>query len=98
MTPEAKVKIRVKVLLALHNVYWHMPVQNGMGAPSLDFVCCHKGRYFAIETKAGDKKATPRQQITINAIHRAGGPAFVVNETPKTWEILEEYLKSITGE
>lgn len=79
-TPEGAVKDKVKALLKEHGAYWHCPVQNGMGAPSLDFICCHRGRYFGIETKAGNKKPTPRQETTINQIRLAGGLAFVVNE------------------
>jgi hypothetical protein len=51
-----------------------------MGAPSLDFICCHQGRYFGIETKAGKGKPTPRQETTIKQIRDAGGLAFVINE------------------
>ena len=81
MTPEGKVKAKVKELLKEHGAYWHCPVQNGLGAPSLDFVCCHRGLYFVVETKAGNKQPTPRQEITINQIRLAGGLAFVVNES-----------------
>ena len=80
MTPEGKVKAKVKELLKHHGAYWHMPVQNGMGAPSLDVVGCHRGAYFAVETKAGNKKPTPRQEITMQQIRSAGGLAFLVNE------------------
>lgn len=80
-TPEGKVKARVKRLLQLRGAYWHCPVQNGMGAPSLDFVGCHHGRYYAVETKAGNKRPTPRQEETIRQIEAAGGKCFVVNET-----------------
>ena len=80
MTPEGKIKTKVKELLKQHGAYWHMPVQNGMGAPSLDVVGCHRGAYFAVETKAGNKKPTPRQEITMQQIRSAGGLAFLVNE------------------
>lgn len=80
MTPEGKVKAKVKDVLKQYGAYWHCPVQNGMGAPSLDFVCCFRGRYFAIETKAGNKQPTPRQESTIDTIRKAGGLAFVINE------------------
>ena len=89
MTPEGKVKAKVKELLKEHGAYWHCPVQNGMGAPSLDFVCCHRGLYFAIETKAWNKQPTPRQEITINQIRLAGGLAFVVNESEGMNELRE---------
>ena len=90
-TPEGKVKAQVKKLLTEFNAYWHCPVQNGMGAPSLDFICCHDGRYFGIETKAGNKKMTPRQKNTSNEIRQAGGLAFLVNET-EGFEELREWL------
>lgn len=61
--------------------YWHMPVQNGMGAPSLDFICCLNGLYFAIETKAEGKMMTPRQDKTAEEIRAAGGKVFVVAGT-----------------
>ena len=88
-TPEGVVKNKVKKLLTEFNVYWHMPVQNGMGAPSLDFICCHEGRFFGIETKAGNKKPTPRQETTMNQIRLAGGLAFLVNEVEGLQELRE---------
>lgn len=91
MTPEGKVKAKVKDVLKKHGAYYHMPVQNGLGAPSLDFVCCHKGLYFAIETKAGNKQPTPRQETTINQIRLAGGLAFVINEVTGLSD-LEDWL------
>lgn len=91
-TPEGKVKEKVKKLLKQYGAYWHMPVQNGMGAPSLDFVCCHKGRFFAIETKAGSKGMTERQAYTRSQIVAAGGTVFLVNET-FGMDILENWMK-----
>ncbi|MDE2102742.1 MAG: VRR-NUC domain-containing protein [Patescibacteria group bacterium] len=78
-TPEGKVKELVKSALRKYGVYWHCPVQNGMGAPSLDFVCCYRGKYFAIETKAPGKKPTPRQELTMEQISASGGVCFVVD-------------------
>jgi hypothetical protein len=79
MTPEGFVKAAVKKLLDAHKAYYHMPVTNGMGKPSLDFIGCHEGRFFAVETKAPGKKPTPRQELTIAEIRRAKGPAFVID-------------------
>lgn len=94
-TPEGRVKAKVKVLLKKYDAYWHCPVQNGMGAPSLDFICCLRGKYFAIETKAGNKKPTPRQETTISEIQKAGGHAFVVNEE-SGMDLLETWLIEIS--
>lgn len=79
-TPESLVKAKVRKVLKMFGAYWHSPVQNGMGAPSLDFVCCYHGKYVAIETKAPGKKPTPRQEITIAEIVAAGGKVFVVSD------------------
>ena len=65
LTPEGKVKEQVKRLLRSHNAYYFMPVQNGMGAPSLDFLICHNGNFLGVETKAPGKKPTKRQEVTM---------------------------------
>ena len=80
-TPEGKIKEQVKKVLAKYGVYWHCPVQNGMGSPSLDFICAHYGRYVAIETKAPGKKPTERQWNTMARITAAGGVCFVVHDS-----------------
>lgn len=80
MTPEGKVKETVRTMLKKHHAYWHSPVQNGMGRPSLDFICCLRGRYFAVETKAPGNYLTQRQQLTKKEIEDAGGRVFVVGE------------------
>ena len=64
-TPEKKVKDNVIKILKAHGAYYHMPVVNGMGTPTLDFVGCHKGSFFSIETKAPGKVPTPRQLLTM---------------------------------
>ena len=79
MTPEGKVKEQVKKLLKQYGAYYHMPVMNGMGAPTLDFIVCCNGVFLAVETKAPGKKPTPRQQITITDMKRAGASVFVVS-------------------
>ncbi len=80
-TPEGRVKATVKKLLQGHGVYYHMPVQNGMGKPTLDFIGCSNGRFFAVETKAPGKKPTDRQQTTIEEMRAAGGTVFVIDTT-----------------
>lgn len=80
MTPEGKVKAKVKKLLNKYGSYSHAPVQNGMGAPSLDFVCCVGGLYVAVETKTRGKKPSPRQEKTMGQIRNANGIAVMVDE------------------
>lgn len=93
MTPEGRVKAKVKSCLQANGAYYHMPVQNGMGAPTLDFVGCHFGRFFAVETKAGNKGMTPRQETTAEAMRAAGAKVFLVNEATG----LSELAQWLTG-
>jgi penicillin-binding protein-related factor A (putative recombinase) len=91
-TPEGKVKKQVKALLKQYGAYYHMPVQTGYGAPTLDFIGCYRGRYFGIETKAPGKKPTPRQELTMAMINEAGGAVFVIDSEPdelEAWLLLQ---------
>lgn len=71
-TQENLVKKRVREYLMEIGAYTFMPVQMGMGAATLDFLCCYKGRFIAIETKATGKKATKRQELIALAMQEAG--------------------------
>ena len=93
MTPEGKVKEQVKKLLREYGAYYHMPVQNGMGAPTLDFVGCYRGHYFAIEAKAPGKLPTRRQYDTMSDITWAGGQCFVVDGSAENTAKLVAWLK-----
>ena len=86
-TPEGKVKEKIREVLKLHNVYAHMPVLNGMGKPSLDFVCCHRGQFFAIEAKAPGKTWTERQLKTKAEMEAAGGTVFLVSKKSELEEV-----------
>lgn len=84
-TPEGRIKDMVKRGLAKiikeHPcLYRFMPVQNGMGAPGLDFYLCAGGWFIAIETKVKGKKPTPRQETTIAQIEAAHGLVFIVDD------------------
>lgn len=94
MTPEGKVKERLKKLLKRYNVYWHCPVMNGMGSPTLDFICCHCGYYFAIETKAPGQKPTKRQELTMASMAEAGAFVFTV-AIDADFDRLEAYLQFV---
>jgi|SRR5215472_334312 len=80
ITPEGKIKTRVKLLLCSYTgCYYGMPVQGGYGAVMLDFYGCFRGRFFAIETKAKGKKPTARQQKLMDEIREAGGAVFLID-------------------
>lgn len=78
MTPEGRIKAKVK--RALEGYYRFMPVQNGMGAPSLDFLYCIHGMFVAVETKVPGKKITDRQKLTAQQICESGGQVFVIRD------------------
>ena len=75
--PEGKLKAQVKAYLDERGAYYFMPVQTGFGAATVDFLCCVKGHFVAIETKIWPRKATARQLLCLNAVQAAGGSGFV---------------------
>jgi hypothetical protein len=81
MTPEGKTKEAVKKLFKRFGIYYHMPVMNGMGAPTLDFIACAWGYFIAVETKAPGKKPTQRQTITMADMGASGAFVFVVSDS-----------------
>jgi hypothetical protein len=85
-TPEGAVKKEINKVLDKYtpDLWYHMPVQNGMGKPCLDYHMCHRGWYVAIEAKAPGKKLTDRQYITMQEIERAGGTVFIIDGTENT--------------
>jgi hypothetical protein len=90
-TPEGKVKdmVRRKMATAFPRSYRFMPVQSGMGATTLDFLYCVEGLFIAIETKAGTKKPTPRQDYVADQIRAAGGMSFVVRDEQSMQEAID---------
>lgn len=96
MTPEAKVKEKVKALLKQHGAYYFMPVANVFtraGVP--DIVACHNGRFIGIECKAGSNTCTKLQVLEQAKIKAADGIAVVVNEA--TLSELEKILVQGSG-
>ena len=94
-TPEAKVKLAVKKILDELGIYHFSPYMAGMGRAGVpDIIACHKGRFVAIECKAGKGKTTALQDRELNAIAAAGGFTFVARET--NLEELREELECLT--
>lgn len=75
-TPEARIKDQVKAFLKERGAYFFMPVPTGYGTPALDFIGCHEGRFFAVETKSFGKRPTPRQMYTMSKMCEAGAVCF----------------------
>ena len=95
MTPEGRVKAKVKRALAMLRHHYHfMPVQNGMGAPSLDFLCCVAGTFVAIETKAPGKKMTEQQRAIADRMEYSRCKVFEISSPDELLE-LEHWLRAI---
>lgn len=83
MTPEGKVKDRVKKILKklYADVYIYMPVANGYGRRAApDFFIIIEGLMFGIETKANGNVPTELQEREMRALRRAGACVLVINE------------------
>ena len=103
MTPEGKIKAKVREILAEHGVYLFQPVQWGMGATGLDFHCVAPpdGKALFIETKAPGKVPTARQEVLIAKLRKMGAKVFVISNDVTLAELkrwLDEHSRtSATG-
>lgn len=93
MTPEGKVKDKVKKVLKELEAYYVMPATGGYGSSGApDFLVCYEGRFFGIECKAADNQPTALQLKHLTDIRKAGGLAIVINET--SVDDLKAFLQS----
>lgn len=99
MTPEGKVKRKIRGLLDCYEGIWYyMPVPTGYGKRTIDFLGCFRGTFFGIEAKEEGKKPTQLQAHTLRQIKHAGGRTFVIDgETPDKMSPLYEWLETING-
>ena len=94
-TPEGKVKTAIVKWLKARNIWYFMPVSNGMGRHGIpDVICCWNGKFLAIECKAPGKRANTSalQEREIAAIRMAKGWAVVVDDVTQ----LDEYFSEVT--
>ena len=92
LTPEAKVKARLRKYLTQLGIYHFMPPANGFGRAGIpDVIGCFNGQFVAFECKAGKNKPTLLQEREIASIQSAKGWAFVINED--NVDNLEELLR-----
>lgn len=95
MTPEGRVKAKVKAILDKYEVYHFWPVQTGMGGRTLDCIGCVAGYFFSIETKAPGGKPTKFQEHTIREMKRRGAYVFVIDsvDSPQLF-MLEVFIRA----
>ena len=81
MTPEKKVKNKVVKQLKAAGAYYFFPATGGYGKSGIpDIIICYRGKFLAIECKAGKNTTTTLQRINIEQIREQGGMAVVINE------------------
>ena len=94
MTPEGKVKKKIKEYLVTIGSWYYMPVSNGMGrAGCPDILVCYKGNFLAFEVKAPGKvnNTTANQDREIAGINKAQGIAIVVDNVEQVMEVIDDY-------
>ncbi len=96
MTPEGKIKAKVRAILdATPMCYYDMPVPGGYGMSALDFNCCVRGQAVYIETKADPSKTlSPRQRDCALRMLAAGAKVFIV-AGPDGLQALRRYLSDL---
>jgi len=92
MTPEGEVKRELRKYLDSAGIYYFMPVQTGYGKTTLDFLCCIRGRFVGIETKAPRKIPSGRQRRVMKEIEDAGGKVVWGDNAEAIWFTINELL------
>ena len=81
VTPEKKVKDKVRKVLEKLGCYYFFPATGGFGRSGVpDIIICFKGHFVAIECKAGNNKPTALQELNMKKIKESGGNTIVINE------------------
>ena len=95
MTPESKLKAKVKKMLTSHGVYYFMPNTHGYGRSGVpDIVGLYNGRFIGIECKTRGNEATDLQMHNLVQIQENGGIAIVMDESG--YGVLQLLLDSLT--
>lgn len=91
MTPEAKVKKKVKQILDKVNCYYFFPATGGYGKSGVpDVIVCFRGHFIGIECKAGKNMPTALQAHEMKKIEFNEGSVCVINE--ENIDGLEDWL------
>jgi hypothetical protein len=75
---EAEVTKQIRAYLNLRHIFHYKAWQGMMSKHGIsDIICCHNGRFIAIEVKRKGGKVSEHQQAFINQVRAAGGVAFI---------------------
>lgn len=83
MTPEGKVKAKVKAWLKARSIWHCTPIGSQFGSSGVpDVLCCWGGRFVGIEVKAPGKRnnTSDLQKRQLKAIADSGGIALVIDD------------------
>ena len=94
MTPEKKVKTKVKSILDKLGAYHCMPATGGYGANGVpDIIACYKGLFVGIECKANGGRPTALQRKHLKDIQTAKGFSIIIDE--HNIDMLESLLNQL---
>ena len=83
LTPEGKVKAKVKAWLTARGIWHCTPIGSQFGSAGVpDVLCCWEGRFLGIEVKAPGKRGNTSdlQRRQLAGITASGGIAVVVDD------------------
>ena len=89
LTPEGRVKLKLKKNLADGGYFQYWPVTVGYGSPMVDCLAWRDGASYAIEVKRpGATKPTPRQATIMRMMRAKGVQTFVVTADVESKELI----------
>lgn len=93
LTPEGRVKKKLRAVLDEIGAYYFMPATGGYGRSGVpDVVGCIQGKFFAIECKAKGGRVTALQQRELDRITVAGGVSFIYDATMTDEEVIRRLI------
>ena len=82
MTPEKKVKEKVKKILKELICYYCMPATGGYGSSGVpDIIVSYRGKFIGIECKANGGKPTALQKKHLTDINNSLGQSLLIDES-----------------
>lgn len=97
MTPEGKIKCKVKAVLQEFGLWHFFPGNNGMGKSGIpDIICIVNGQFVGIECKADPTKIPTMLQTKCGNEIKAAGGRWVLVRSEDDVIALKTYLRLLT--